>query len=100
MKVFRDQAECCQEIASALAAQVPRGWRQVRTVAELDEESVDLESSYIDSSGKTVEMLAAYEVASYFHQLASLTSTPEKGLYKRCVVTVESTGRYNFAYEY
>ncbi|WP_273455761.1 hypothetical protein [Nevskia ramosa] len=100
MKTFTDQGECCQAIAQALVAKLPVGWQRADTIAKLDEESVDLESSYVDSAGKKTEMLAAYEVALYCHQLAPLVSTPEKGLYKTCVISVESSGRYNFKYEY
>jgi len=100
--MFPDQIECCRAIASAMSRAVPEPWETVRAIAGLDEDSVDLLIEYRPRGRAefTGNIPHIPMLARYFHELAPLVSSPDKGLFRRCVFTVQKDGRYNANYEY
>ena len=100
--MFRDQIESYQAIGSALATAAKTPWSSIKAEMALQGSQVDAVVSYIDAdSGAMGYLTGVPMLARYFYELARLVSTEEKGLFKRCVFTLDRNGRYdaNFVYE-
>ncbi len=101
--MFRDQIEYYQAIGGALATAAKTPWNSIKAEIALQDSQVDAVVSYIDGdSGATGYLTGVPMLARYFYELARLVSTEEKkGLFKRCVFTLDRNGRYdaNFVYE-
>ena len=100
--MFEDQDDCCETIAKYMDEAVSSPWSEIQVDVKLDGEAIYLVSSYLPSGGAEGwrECLAHDYVAECFYQLARLVSTPEKGLFKKCVFTLKSDGRYNADFYY
>lgn len=99
---FVDQVECYGEIAKLLRGSVQEPWSDILLKVELDEESINLESTYSTGpqSTKRKEFLADHRLAECFYELARLVSTEEKGLFKNCTFTLRSDGKYSTEFVY
>ena len=102
MSSFQDPIECYEAIASLLSKAVPEPWSDIRVKVELDEESVDMTSDYAPSRSPRSRREIDYVpgLGDCFYDLARLVSTPEKGLYKRCVFILSRDGKYDTQFEY
>jgi hypothetical protein len=100
--MFKDQIECYQAIGSALATAAKNPWNSIKAEIALQDCEVEAVVSYIDAgSGATGYLTGVPMLARYFYELARLVSTEEKGFFKRCVFTMDRSGRYEtkFVYE-
>lgn len=100
--MFRDPLECYQAIGAALAGAARQPWDRIVVEAELDEESVDaVVACWRDGADKPGEYLTGVpRLASHIYDLARLTSTPEKGLFKSCTFTLAKDGTYTVDFAY
>jgi len=98
---FRDQFECLEAIAIALADVMPEPWEELRVDVELEGPKVLIMKTYQPSSGgKRKDVPTVFSLGDWFPQLARLVSTEEKGFYKKCVFTLTKDGEYKAEYEY
>lgn len=102
MSEFQDPIECYERIGFLLSGAVAEPWQDIRVEVELDESAVHMSSDYgpLGSTGERKEIDYVPGLGRCFYDLARLVSTPEKGLYKKCVFTLTEDGRYNTTFEY
>jgi hypothetical protein len=99
--MFSDQLECYQAIGSTLAAATKEPWASIKVEIALQGARVDAVVSYVRAeSGETAYLTGVPMLARYFHELAHLVSSEGKGLYKRCVFTLDRGGRYDSQFVY
>ena len=99
--ICKDQIECYQAIGAALAKAAPGDWREIKAEIILEEIRVDAIVSYTRQSGPDVGYITGVPMlANYFHQLAALLRTKEKGLFKKCFFTLNSDGKYDAQFSY
>lgn len=99
--MFQDATECYEAIGKALAASPKEPWTSIRAEIGLDGARVDAVVSYTRPSSEAPGYLTGIPMlARYFHELARLVSTEEKGLYKRCVFTLGQDGRFDTQFVY
>jgi hypothetical protein len=100
--MFRDQIDCYKAIGDTLAIAAKNPWSSITAEIALQDNRIDAVVSYIDAdSGTSGYLTGVPMLARYFYELARLVNTEEKGLFKRCVFTLNSSGSYdaNFVYE-
>ena len=99
--MFDDPLEFYEAIARELAKVAPKGWRSVEVEALLvGESSIDLKVVYKKSFGRRVGFADVEMLPRYFFDLARVVSTEKKGLYKRCVFSMNRDGKFDVSYEY
>lgn len=109
MTQYSNHIECSEAIATHLVRNVPAQWRLIEVLVDIvhEDEMVTTECIYYPPASRAKKewfgIDNAYENVEFgrcFIQLAHLTSTPERGLFKRCKFTLESDGKYRTEYEY
>lgn len=99
--MFSDQIECYQAIANDLANSVSEPWDKIKVdVERFGDDSINTMVTYYLSNGRKIGSTDAQMIPFYFDALASLVSTPEKGLYKKCTFTLFSDGKFDSDFEY
>ena len=99
--MFNDQIECYQAIANDLVSSTERAWDKIQVnVERISEDSINTQVIYYLCDGGVVGSTEAQMVPFYFDSLARLISTPEKGMFEKCVFTLHSDGKYNAEFEY
>jgi hypothetical protein len=99
---FKDQFECLEAIANALAEAIEEPWEDLRVDAQrFSDVELSLIKTYLPSSGgKRKDVPFVPVLHFWFMDLAKLVSTREKGFYKKCVFTLTKDGEFNTKYEY
>lgn len=97
---FESQIECYEAIGAALASVAPAGWRSIEASITLDGARVDAVVSYKNAKGGSGYLTGVPMLARYFYELARLGSTEEKGLFKTCLFTLVSNGKYDSQLSY
>jgi hypothetical protein len=99
--MFKGPIECYEAIGATLAKSVPEEWLDIKAEIALDGTRVDAVVSYTRASGTDVGYLTGVPMlARYFHELANLVSSEEKGLFKRCLFTLQRSGKYDAQFTY
>lgn len=99
--MFKDSIECYQAIGQSLAKAVTQKWQEIEVAVTLDGSRVDTVVSYRSPPSGTISYVAGVPMlARYFHELARLVSSEDKGLYKQCTFKLFPNGHYdaNFTY--
>ena len=102
---YKDAFECYDVIGRWLVEEVPAPWESIVVNFKLIE--MDDVCEYIikyypvnaPSVGKQF-FIDESEIWDAFYQLARLTSTPEKGFFKKCRFTLFDNGKYTSDFEY
>ncbi len=100
--MFQDALECYQAIGSALAGAAQRPWDHIVLKADLGGDRIDtVIACWRDGDDSPSDYLAGVpRLASHIYDLARLTSNPEKGLLKSCVIVLKKNGTYNVDFVY
>jgi hypothetical protein len=97
--------ECYAAIGKWLDEEAPEPWERVVVefkIIELDDVSErTITYTPLKKAGSS-KQFSIYDTdfTNCFYQLARLTSTPEKGSYKKCKFTLFSGGKYKTDFEY
>ena len=104
--VFNNAFECYDAIGQWLTDGVPEPWEEIAVEFEIiviDDVSEDV-IDYLPSEGffrkRKQFFINDTGFAECFFALAKLTSTPEKGLFKKCRYVLKKDGRYRADFEY
>ncbi|MFC0682931.1 hypothetical protein ACFFGH_34315 [Lysobacter korlensis] len=104
-QVFANPFECYEAIGAWLAEAVPEPWEQITvefTIVEIDDVSEYCiwyrPKRWLAKEGQFFVDHTLFD--DCFFQLARLTSTPEKGLFKSCTFVLPSNGKYKADFEY
>lgn len=102
---YKNVLECYEAIGRFLTESVPEPWQSIVVdfeIIEIDDVSEDC-IVYTPLKSPTVEkqfFINNTNFANCFFQLARLTSTPEKGLFRKCKYALYQGGRYKVDFEY
>ena len=96
---FPDQLTCYKAIGAALSKAAPSGWSSIQADIVLSGSKVDAVVSYQAPTGSG-HLVGVPMLARYFHELARLVSTEEKGLFKSCSFKLEQSGQYHTDFSY
>jgi len=105
MPKFANAFECYEEIARWLSEEVPEPWEQILIdfeIIEIDDVSEYI-ISYHPSIKKYTEKQFFIDDTNFhdcFFELARLTSTKERGFFKKCRFVLNKDGTYKSAFEY
>lgn len=99
--MFKDAVECQQAIGHALAAACAESWSSISSEITLSGARVDAVVSYVRADDGSVGFRTGVPLlALYFHELARLDSTGEKGFFTFCRFVLQSDGRYATEFQY
>jgi hypothetical protein len=99
--MFNDQIECYEAIANDLANSVNESWSKIKVdVERFGDDSINTLVVYYLPDGREIGSTDAQMIPFYFDALANLVSTPEKGLYKKCIFILHNDGKYDTEFEY
>lgn len=100
--MFRDQTECCHAIGTALARAAREPWDRIVLDADLDDERVDaVVACWRGGEDRPCGYLAGVpRLANHVYDLARLTSTPKKGLFRSCAFVLKKDGTYKVDFTY
>lgn len=99
--MFKDSIECYQAIGQSLAKAVPQEWQEIEVAVTLEGSRVDTVVSYRSLPSGTISHVAGVPMlARYFHELAHLVSSEDKGFYKQCKFKLFSNGHYDADFTY
>jgi hypothetical protein len=103
---FGNAFECYEAIGRWLSEEAPEPWEEIAvefTILEIDDVSEDV-IRYKPSRGLLKRHKQFFiddtRFADCFFALAKLTSTPEKGFFRKCHFTLLKGGRYEADFEY
>ena len=107
-KKYEDYHAALERIGLILVGNVPEEWKEIQADVELHPDDVVQTSHFYRpasdaSKEQPLRIASGYEHLEFsdcFKQLAKLTSTPEKGLFKKCKFIMQGTGKYTAEYEY
>ena len=102
---YKDAFECYEVIGRWLTEEAPAPWKTI--VVDFKLIAIDDVSEYVikyypvkaPTVGKQI-FIDESELWDAFYQLARLTRSPEKGLFKKCKFTLFDTGKYTSDFEY
>lgn len=97
---FETPLDYYEAIAGELNQIFPRRWSSVRVEAERFAESIDLQIVYTEPNGMKQSNVDAIMLPDYFHELAEVVSTKEKGFYKKCIFLLAADGNFDVKFEY
>lgn len=102
---FSNPFECYEAIGRWLTEEAPEPWVSITahfTIVEIDDVSNEQLDYVPKKSPKKVKQFFIDDTgfAECFFQLARLTSTPEKGFFKKCKFTLDQDGQYKVDFEY
>lgn len=100
--MFSDPIECYEAIGNALSNAAKEKWDYIVLEAILDDVRVDIVvSCWRNGQGQAVEYLTGIpRLASFIYDLARLVSTENKGLFKKCILTLQNSGKFNVEFGY
>lgn len=99
--MFRDQLECYHVIANDLITMANQDWIKIQVEASrTSESSMNMVITSYLTDGRESSLDKAGLLPFYFDALASLVSTPEKGLYKKCTFILLNDGKFDSNFEY
>jgi len=98
--MFKDAIECYQAIGATLAKSAPADWTSINADITLSGSRVDAIVSYTQGQGQAGHLTGIPMLANYFHQLARLVSSEDKGLFKRCRFSLTNDGKFDSNLEY
>ena len=98
--MFKDAIECYQAIGATLAKSAPKDWTSISADITLSGSRVDAVVSYTNQQGQGGYLTGVPMLASFFHQLARLVSSEDKGLFKKCHFLLSNDGRFDANFEY
>jgi len=105
MKTFSDVLECYEEIGKWLMEGVPAPWSHI--VIEFEIIEIDDVSEYWieytpqrSPAKKKQFFINDTNFDDCFFQLAKLTSTAEKGFFRKCRFELDQDGSYNASFQY
>jgi len=102
---FASQDECYEAIGKWLAKDVPEPWIRIEIEFEIiaiDNVCNDL-IRYVPKNKPGITrqfFIDDTDFSDYFFSLARLTSTAEKGFFRKCKYVIFSDGRYSCDFEY
>ena len=104
-RTFNDVLECYDYIGEFLLRHAPEPAERIVLEFEIEELDSVWETCIYYNPLKSPKKERQFEISDTrlskcFFQLARLTSTPEKGLYKKCTYTLFHDGKYTVAFEY
>ncbi|MDB5988338.1 MAG: hypothetical protein JWR16_3391 [Nevskia sp.] len=97
---FKDTLSCYEAIGETLANAAPAGWSNIEAEIKLSGIQIDAVVSYIEASGSSGNLTGVPMLARYFYELARLVSTEDKGLFKSCTFSLQSSGKYDAKFIY
>lgn len=107
-KKYDSQDAVLERIGQILVTNVPEDWIEIQADVEIFPDEV-VRSTYFyrpasnAQAEKPIHIAAVRERIEFgdcFQQLATLTSTPAKGLFKKSVYRLLNTGKYTADYKY
>jgi hypothetical protein len=98
--IFSDAIQCYQAIGASLAKAAPRGWKEIKAEVSLSGNRVDAIVSYTMQEGVGGHLTGVPMLANYFHQLARLVSSEDKGLFRKCHFLLRDDGKFDAQFEY
>lgn len=100
--MFSDPIECYEAIGNALSDAAKEMWDRIVLDATLDGVRVDVVvSCWRNEESQAIGYLTGIpRLASYIYDLSRLVSTEEKGLFKKCIFTLQKSGKFNVEFEY
>ena len=104
-QTFKDAFGCYEAIGQWLMKGAPEPWESITVEFEILEMNDVSEQVIYYSPQKNPRKEKQFFIedtrfADCFYQLARLTSTPDKGLFKKCYFTLHADGRYDTRFEY
>jgi hypothetical protein len=102
---LKNAFDCYGAIAKWLIEEAPEPWENIVVefeIIEIDDVSNE-RIEYVpkkDPQSRKQFFIDDTGFAECFFQLARLTSTPEKGLFRKCKFTLLADGRYKSDFEY
>jgi hypothetical protein len=102
---FNNVFECYSEIGKWLSNEAPEAWEKITidfriiVIDDVCEYVID----YVPDNSDTEERQFFIDDTNFwdcFYQLARLTSTLEKGFFKKCIFALYKNGKYKCDFEY
>ena len=102
MDQFQTPEDYYQAIAQELISIVNEPWIKIVVNVDLYEDSINLQTVVTFPDGSTESKIdtAATMAPEYFSDLASIISTTDKGLYKKCVFELFPDGNFDASFIY
>ena len=101
---FEDIVECYQFIGSHLSAAAPEPWTWIKLTVLIDEISALQTVTYGPQDDSRPNGTFSVKSPPYFgfafYDLRELTSDAERGFFKKCVFTLDSSGNYDVEFDY
>nr|WP_288853052.1 hypothetical protein [uncultured Acidovorax sp.] len=97
---FESVLDYYEAIANELQRLAPWLWSHVKVEAERYGSSIDLQVVYISPTGTRESDVDPVMLPDYFFELAERVSTPEKGLYRKCLFSLKADGTFDVQFEY
>jgi len=101
---FEDLLECYQFIGTHLSAAAPEPWKSIKLTVLIDEISSLHTASYEPADASRPKASFVVKSPPYFDfaflDLRELTSDAERGFFKKCIFTLDSSGNYDVEFDY
>ena len=99
--MFNNSMEVFQKVAELVSSQIAESWTEASVEAEIDDSLADLCVWYFDAKGNEKYFDVTRELTDCFVNLRKITGDKEKGLWSKCVFTINSDGKFktDFSYE-
>ena len=97
---FESVLDYYEAIANELQRLAPWLWSHVKVEAERYGSSIDLQVVNISPTVTRESDVDPVMLPDYFFELAERVSTPEKGLYRKCLFSLKADGTFDVQFEY
>ena len=98
--MFKDSVEIFQKVGEIVVAQISEEWTEANIEAEIDNDLADLCVWYFDSKGEEKYFDVTRELTDCFVSLRKITGDPKKGLWSKCLFTINSEGKFKTDFSY
>jgi hypothetical protein len=100
--LFNQLEEYYQAIGEDLLSLVQGPWVKIQATVERDEDFIQFETEITRPDGLIESDIDPFltNIPEYFSEIATLISTVEKGLFKKCIFLLNADGSYKADYEY
>ena len=98
--MFETPDQYYQAIANELIEIFRGPWEKIEVEAKRFESSINLKVVYIKADGSRASDVDVIMLPEYFFDLATVVSTPQKGLYKVCNFVMDRSGNFDVNFSY
>ena len=99
--MFKDSVEIFKKIGEIVTSKINEKWIEINVEAEIDEDLADLCVWYFDAKNEEKYFDITRDLTECFIMLRKLTSDENKGMWSKCLFTLDNDGKFktNFSYE-